>query len=97
MGPRGIPVDTLGHPLPPPVPSGMVDRSPRSSWAHYWRSSPDGTLLSLPKTPWAPTQDSSFDPRVHGYCLLNGALHYKHPNGVTYRAAGVDAFPPVPD
>ena len=88
-----IPRDTLGCPLPPPVPSGMVDRSARGSWEWYWRTSPDGTLLSRQWAPYAPAPECGFDPRVHGYCLINGALHYKHPNGVTYRATGVDRFP----
>ena len=31
-----IPLDTLGNPLPPPVPSGTVARIPPSEWHEYW-------------------------------------------------------------
>ena len=95
MDPREIPRDGAGHPLPPPVPGGMVDRSARSTWERYWRSSPDGTLLSLPKVPYSPACESGFDASRHGYYLINGALHYKHPTLGTCRASGVDQFPVV--
>ncbi len=31
-----IPLDTLGHPLPPPVPSNTICRIPRSKWRKWW-------------------------------------------------------------
>lgn len=31
-----IPLDTLGHPLPPPVPSDTICRIPKSRWAGWW-------------------------------------------------------------
>ena len=37
----------------------------------------------------------AWDDSKHGYFMINGSLRYKHPNGVTYAATGVDTFPPV--
>jgi hypothetical protein len=36
--------------------------------------------------------DGGFDERRHGYYRINGELCYKHKNGQTYRATGVDQF-----
>ena len=38
----GIPRDTLGHPMPPPMPAGFVSLMPASEWVEYWRLSPNG-------------------------------------------------------
>lgn len=94
MDASSVPLDTLGHPLPSPCPSGAVDRSLPSSWRDYWRQSPDGTLVSHPKPPFGPRAEPSDEGR-YGYFLVNGALRFKHPNGVTYAATGVDSFPPI--
>ena len=40
---NGIPVDTLGQPMPIPVPSGFTDRSTPGAWAEWWRRHPNGT------------------------------------------------------
>ena len=88
-----LPLDTRGHPLPPPCPSGLVDRSSPGSWASFWEQSPDGSLLSHPRPPWGPRYEASPDEGRFGYFLVNGALRFKHPNGLTYAATGVDAFP----
>ena len=34
-----------------------------------------------------------WDGSKHGYVLISGCLCYKHPNGLTYEANGVDCFP----
>ena len=31
-----IPLDTLGHPLPPPVPSNTICKIPSSEWGKWW-------------------------------------------------------------
>ncbi len=31
-----IPLDTLGHPLPPPVPSNTICRIPKRKWGDWW-------------------------------------------------------------
>jgi hypothetical protein len=168
--PFTIPLDTNGHPLPPPCPSECVSTLPSDMWGAYWFYSKEGTLplpatvpyrLSvfdkgwadavrrwkglhggvpkiwkaywgkfmtdskpldmegatlpdefwleylhkhpdghwedetnndLPPVPWTP------GPRAEdrtGYYLIRGKLCYRHTNGVTYEATGVDSFPPM--
>ena len=39
---EGIPRDTLGNPMPPPVPAGFVSRLQPAEWGEYWLLSPNG-------------------------------------------------------
>lgn len=36
------PLDTLGHPLPPPVEAYDIDKTPSSRWQEYWDRCPGG-------------------------------------------------------
>jgi hypothetical protein len=42
--PFKIPLDTLGHPLPPPVPSNTVCKIPRRDWGKWWLKYFNNTL-----------------------------------------------------
>lgn len=171
-----VPLDSLGHPMPPPCPSECIDVTPKEMWGAYWRASRDGEAgvparmpavlrngakgwfpfarrcreacqgelpsfwkgywgkfctdrgggwqnsgipsVSLPDEFWeeymerfpeghggggAPQAASQptgtghgeggGDTGKHGYVLISGNLCYKHPNGLTYEASGVDSFP----
>ena len=39
----GIPRDTLGNPMPAPVPAGFVSRLQPTEWGDYWMRSPNGS------------------------------------------------------
>ena len=39
-----IPLDTLGHPLPPPVPSMTICKIPRKKWGQWWLQHASNTL-----------------------------------------------------
>lgn len=43
LRPTGMRFDTVGNAMPPPVPSGYIDRSTPMEWAAWWRRYPDGT------------------------------------------------------
>ena len=82
---------------PPPCPSGFVDLTTPSHWAEYWRRSPDGTALPASARlvgNWC-RDEPPWQEGKHGYFMRKEGLFYKHPNGATYRASGVDEFPPV--
>ena len=38
-----IPLDTLGKPMPIPVPSGWTDHSSPREWRQFWLRHPSGT------------------------------------------------------
>ena len=49
---NSVPTDTLGHALPPPVPSECIDTTPRDMWAAYWRLGLKEMPGGVPKGRW---------------------------------------------
>jgi hypothetical protein len=43
---KKIPLDTMGHPLPPPVRAEQICRIPRRDWGKWWTQYFDDTLES---------------------------------------------------
>jgi len=48
---RTIPLDTLGNPMPPPVPAGFISRMPPKDFGNYWLRFASETP---PPLPWGP-------------------------------------------
>jgi hypothetical protein len=68
---------------------------PDEFWLEYLRNHPDGHWedeTQGPPQPWTPVQREE---DKTGYYLIRGRLCFKHKNGITYEATGVDAFPPM--
>jgi hypothetical protein len=68
---------------------------PDEFWAEYLETHPDGHWqCGGGEGPAAPWQSGPREEDRVGYYLIKGRLCYKHKNGVTYDATGVDSFPP---
>ena len=81
---------------PKPLYTSM-DTLPDAFWLEYLERHPDGhwedeTHPDSAPAPWTPGGNGE---DKHGYWLIKGRLCFKHKNGITYEATGVDAFPPM--
>lgn len=46
-----VPLDTLGHPMPPPCPPCFISRLPQREFGEYWRKY---AREPVPPLPWGP-------------------------------------------
>ena len=65
---------------------------PDEFWEDYAKLYPSGHAEDPTPKAAAP---STWQESKHGYFLIRGKLFFKHPNGITYEATGVDSFPPI--
>ena len=66
---------------------------PDEFWNDYARLYPSGHKEDpTPKAVCAP--GLRWEEGKHGYFSFKGAVYFRHPNGITYEATGVDSFPP---
>ena len=73
--------------------NGIPDTSlPEQFWEEYTERFPDGHWEDPTPTVGA---NGRWVEGKHGYFLVGGQLCYKHPDGNTYEANGVDRFPPI--
>ena len=71
-----------------------VNVLPDEFWLEYLQNHPDGHWEDDTECIAPPWSGDRVEDRT-GYYLIRGSLYYRHQNGMTYAATGVDSFPPI--